>query len=107
MITINIAKDYTKTPGGRLRIDGPFSGEDFRETVLKPKYEMAKKTGESLEVILDGGYGYGPSFLDEAFGGLARITKDQDLLSIIIKSDEEPSQIGNIIRYIREGLEKK
>lgn len=72
MITINIATDYTKTPGGRFISEGEYSGQDFREKVLKPKFLQALENNDQLTVILDGGYGYATSFLEEAFGGLAR-----------------------------------
>ena len=54
MITINIAKDYTRTPGGRHISEGAYSGEDFRIRILKPKYIESKKNGDELTVILDG-----------------------------------------------------
>ena len=72
MICVNIAEDYSKVPGGRYIEDGPFSGQDFRENILLPKFQEAKRQNVILQVNLDGGYGYGSSFLDEAFGGLAR-----------------------------------
>ena len=103
-VVINIASDFTKTPGPRHIKDGPFSGEEFREKILKEKFDYAMKHGLQLVVNLDGGYGYGPSFLDEAFGGLARETKDKRMLDIKIISDEEPGQIENIEKYIKDGL---
>ena len=62
MITINIATDYTKTPGGRFISEGEYSGQDFREKVLKPKFLQALENNDQLTVILDGGYGYATSF---------------------------------------------
>jgi len=41
--TINIARDYTTTPGARYPSDGPNSGEDFREKVLIPTFENSNK----------------------------------------------------------------
>lgn len=35
---IKISKDYSKTPGGRFKSEGAYSGEDFRESILFPKY---------------------------------------------------------------------
>ena len=36
---INIVKEFTDTPGGRYIKQGPYSGEEFRETILKVKYD--------------------------------------------------------------------
>lgn len=104
MITINISKDYTKSPGGRFIKEGNFSGEDFRKKILLPKFKEAKNTGEELKVVLDGGYGYPPSFLEEAFGGLARELKDPSILNIIIISEEEPELVEKVRKYISNAL---
>lgn len=104
MITINIAADYTKTPGGRFIAEGAYSGEDFRESVLKPKFLQALENNDQLTVILDGGYGYATSFLEEAFGGLAREIKNRKIKEIIIVSDEEPQLISKIQQYIEDAL---
>ena len=104
MIVIDIAQDYTKTPGGRFINEGKFSGEDFREKILRPKFEQAKLEKTSLLIKLDGGYGYATSFLEEAFGGLARVTKDKDILNIKFESLEEPSLIPKIKGYMEAAL---
>ncbi len=101
---IKIANSYTKTPGGRFISEGKFSGEDFRSNYLKPAYLEAKEKNEVLEIDLDGGYGYATSFLEEAFGGLARELKESTILDIVIISEEEPSLIGKIHEYIEAGL---
>lgn len=104
MITINIATDYTKTPGGRFISEGEYSGQDFRENVLKPKFLQALEKNDQLTVILDGGYGYATSFLEEAFGGLAREMKNSKIKDIIIISEEEPQLISKIQQYIADAL---
>ena len=107
---INICKEYTDTPGGRYKEQGDFSGEDFRETMLKPKYLESIEKNEKLQIDLDGGYGYGSSFLEEAFGGLIRNLNDnykQALEIIQIKSDDEPKLIEDIKRYIEEAIKAK
>lgn len=101
---IKIADNYTKTPGGRFASEGKFSGEDFRNNYLKPAYIEAKEKNDVLEIDLDGGYGYATSFLEEAFGGLARELKENDILNIVIVSEEEPSLISKIHEYIEAGL---
>lgn len=70
VIKINVAKDFSPTPGGRYKKYGPASGEAFRE-----KLALYLSAGDSVEVSLDGAEGYGSSFLEEAFGGLVRLRK--------------------------------
>ena len=97
---INIAKEYTTSPGPRHIDQGEFSGEHFRETLLKPRFSKALEQGEKLIINLDGGYGYPTSFLDEAFGGLARqLSSEVVLKNIELISDEEPSLISEITNY--------
>ena len=72
MIIIKIATDFSDTPGARFRTDGHFSGEEFREDKLMPLFEDGADNGKIL-IDLDGAEGYPSSFLEEAFGGLARI----------------------------------
>jgi len=68
MQTINIARDYTRYPGGRYPEDGAGNGTTFREKFLLP----VLKQGDVAEIVLDGAAGYPSSFLDEAFAGLVR-----------------------------------
>ena len=104
MITINIANGYTKTPGGRFKSEGDFSGEDFRDSILIPKYLEAVKQNQLLCINLDGGYGYGSSFLEEAFGGLVRKINKVDISVINIISDEEPQLKLDIMKYLKDAL---
>ena len=106
-IIINIATDYTKTPGGRHINEGAYSGEDFRKRILKPKFLEALEKNVELFVDLDGGYGYATSFLEEAFGGLARDMKDRRVLQIKIISEEEPSLINKIKSYMEDVLDER
>ena len=103
VLELNIAKDFTVTPGPRFIAEGPFSGEQFREDLLKKHFEQARRESAVLRVDLDGGYGYAPSFLEEAFGGLARQYGMQVVLDTLsFKSDEEPLLIADIDGYIRK-----
>lgn len=102
MICINIAKDFTTTPGGRYKSEGDNSGEDFRESLLKPKYLEARKQNTQLKVILDGCLGYPSSFLDESFGGLAKELKDKNLIkNIVLVSEDQPG----LVEYIAQRIE--
>ncbi len=60
-------------PGPRYRSQGEGSGEEFREDHLIPAFDESVKREETLTVEMDGArFGYPTSFLEEAFGGLAR-----------------------------------
>jgi len=106
-IIVKISSDYTKSPGGRFSNEGKYSGEDFRNTILKLKYEESLNLDCKLIVNLDGGFGYAPSFLEEAFGGLVRELKDIRIKDIQIISEEEPKLIEDIKKYITEALEDR
>lgn len=106
MVTYVIAKDYTDTPGHRYEKEGSFSGENFRKTVLLDLLKKAQDQSTTILIDFDGGYGYPTSFLEEAFGGLVRATKNKNILSIMsFKSDEEPSLINEVESYIKAAVE--
>jgi hypothetical protein len=104
MKPINIAQDFSKVPGPRFRAEGPNSGEEFRETILQPRFEEARRAGVKLIIELDGAmFGYPASFLEESFGGLARdfgIEAVRDGLTFV--SRDEPMLLNEIAEYIRD-----
>jgi hypothetical protein len=103
VVELNVARAFTPTPGPRFRAEGKFSGEEFRETILREKFEQALRQSTTLHVDLDGGYGYAPSFLEEAFGGLAREHGAETVRrTLTFKSDEEPYLIQDIDGYIKK-----
>ena len=71
-MTLSVAKEFSSVPGPRSKAEGPFSAEEFLEKILHPRFKEAEQAGKTLLVDLDGGCGYATSFLEEAFGGLAR-----------------------------------
>jgi len=102
---INIAKDFTTTPGARYRTDGHFSGQEFYEDILEPKYISLKDTNEKLIINLDGTEGYATSFLDQAFGQLAKeYGKEVVLNRIEFISMAEPFLIEEIKSYMSDSL---
>lgn len=106
MINFSIATNYTDTPGARYKSEGNFSGEDFRDNYLIPRINQAKAENTKVEINFDGGFGYPTSFLEEAFGGLVRKTKDKDILSYLtFISNEEPALVNEVIQYIKKAIE--
>lgn len=103
---ITVAKDFSSTPGGRYIKDGKFSGEEFRSFLINKLESL--KGNEKLEIDLDGGFGYGSSFLEESFGGLIRLGFSAKMIhdKIVFKSDEEPGLIMRIRKYINEATNK-
>ena len=98
-----IATDFSDTPGARYCSDGPFSGEEFREKMLMPLFEDELDNGKIL-IDLDGAEGYPPSFLEEAFGGLARIVGTERVKErISFQSTEFDYMISEIDEFISGG----
>lgn len=107
---IEVAKDFTDTPGARYKSQGSYSGEEFRDDILYPKFIESLKENTILTVNLDGGYGYGSSFLEETFGGLVRRLKDENnqnykkVLDIVIISNDNKMWVEKIKTYIESAI---
>jgi len=102
-VQIRIGPEFSKTPGSRYITNGKHSGEQFREEVLKSKYLEAIQAGVKLHVDLDGTAGYATSFLEEAFGGLAREYGSAKVAAVLeFTSNDEPYLIEEIQKYISE-----
>jgi len=104
-------KDFAEFPGPRYRKLGPCSGEEFRDSVLEP---AIRESGVDIQIDLDGAFGYGSSFLEEAFGGLVRLkiinAAQAKELSTHIKSDDDPTLAEEVKSYLTDaidGLEQK
>lgn len=97
--TISLAVDFSPSPAGRYRDDGPFPGERFRDELLLP----AIKASDLVVVDLEGTELAGSSFLEEAFGGLVRAGVSEDTLKrkLQLKSPRESDPI-RIWRYIHD-----
>lgn len=107
MVQINIAQDFSDTPGGRYISEGENSGEKFRDEILIPKYKLAEQNNEKLEINFDKCWGFGTSFLEEAFGGLVRKLKKKGTLKRIrLVSLEDETIPDNVKKYITEAEEK-
>jgi len=106
-MAISVARDFSQTPGPRSREEGDFSGEEFLKTLLKPQFIAAVTNGQKLMIDLDGTEGYATSFLEAAFGGLAREYEASQILdTITFKCEDEPYLAQEITKYIRDARKK-
>ncbi|WP_322805373.1 STAS-like domain-containing protein (plasmid) [Vibrio alfacsensis] len=93
-------------PGPRYIRLGPHSGEEFRQNILIPAIEQNRE----IVINLDGTFGYGSSFLEEAFGGLVRKGIDKDIIIYIrdnLISNDDPTYITEIKEYIDDALKEE
>lgn len=103
MIEINIASEFTKTPGARNYSDGKKSGEEFFDELLLPRYKIASERGVKLKIYLDGTEGFPSSFLNEAFGRLGNtFPPDEVWGNLILISNEIPKYISKVKSSIYE-----
>jgi hypothetical protein len=97
---IRVAEQFSERPYGRYPEHGPDNGARFREEYLIPALRGAKH----VVVVLDGARGLGPSFLEEAFGGLVRagFPSAEIMERITIRSDDDPSYVDEIRAYVAD-----
>lgn len=102
---IDVARDFSPTPLGRTRKQGRFSGEAFREDVLRP----ALKRSEKLTVVLDGATGLSTGFLDEAFAGLVRdgtLGETEFWARFEIVADRDPGLLVEIRTFVSRAAQQ-
>ena len=63
----NFSEEFTRYPGPRFKRLGKYSGEEFRDDILKPLLE----NNELIEIDASNIRSFNPSFLDEVFSYLA------------------------------------
>ena len=101
---IKISKDFSETPGARYISDGPNSGEQFYNEILKNSFGIAMSKNGLLEIDFDDSFGYASSFLSEAFSRLTKeFGKDKVLKYLKLKSEDEPllvNEVKNIINKV-------
>lgn len=103
---ILISSEFTSTPFGRYRGDGPESGEVFREKVLIPAFAEHQR----VELVLDGLDGLPSSFWEEVMGGIIRsgmTLKDlNDRLLVTTSENEMETFVRLGWRYAEDAANK-
>lgn len=105
IVIYNFSEEYSKYPGGRFERLGPFSGEDFRDNVLRDIFKSEK----SIEIDATGVVtSFSPSFLDECFGSLAKeYGIDEFNRKIKFFSSDNPSLTEKMMYYVRRAIDAK
>ena len=107
MPEVCIVREFTVFPGPRYRRQGHGSGEEFRETYLVPAFRSAV-ANQRVVVDLDGvKYGYPTSFLEEAFGGLARKLGVDVVKETLDLRSSEPPLVDEIWHYIEHADDER
>lgn len=85
-IILNV-RDFSISPGTRKRMRGKnaYSGEEFREDFMIPKFKEAVEGKIKLIIDLDRTIGYGTSWLEEVFGGLSTDNLERKKLMELLK----------------------
>lgn len=98
---IVVWKDFSDNPGARYRTDGPFSGQQFLEEHLEPKFDKAVEENYILEIDLDGVWGYPSSFISGSFGKLSlKHGSEKVLKHIKFKSEQSTLRLEKIVNEI-------
>lgn len=98
---IKISEDFSEIPGARYYEDGDYSGQQFFEEVLRPKFLEVLKSNQKLIVNFDDCYGFASSFLSESFGKLSEEFGAKDVLNKIeIESEQDPLLPKHVISII-------
>ena len=107
MIVYDFAEEFSKIPGPRREKIGPYSGELFREKVLKKWFNK----NQEVEIDIDGVVmNFGPSFLSEAFGKMAKdIGSEEKFFNIIhVKNNSDKNKHFEDLlhKYVKIALSK-
>ena len=90
---INFIDEFTDCPGGRLEIHGEFSGQEFREKLLKPALQQFDR----VVLNLNGAVGFPSSFIDEVFGILSHeVGYDRMKQQLVIDLTDDPLALREI-----------
>jgi len=97
VIHIDVGKDFSPNVGARHYDDGIHSGQEFYDTLLKPKFQEAVDSDTFLLINFDSTSAIPSSFIDQAFNVCLKSDFGADLCSskLIIKSNK-------CVRYIEK-----
>ncbi len=97
-ITIKVAVDFSRYPGGRFKDSSECSGEEFREKFIEPHLDK----GTEFVIDLNNLFAIPPSFLDESLGKIIEIIGlDQynKRFTVLLNDDDDAKrELADIVR---------
>lgn len=108
--SFSVAEDFSADLGGRYIIDGDFSGQEFREKKLLRLVDAAFERRTPVRINFDGVESMPPSFLEEAFGGLARRRRNwsaEDLDRLVVLEAPRSRAFWPYIEFARDAMLKQ
>jgi len=106
MIEYDFGEKFSSKPGPRYKKLGPYSGEEFRNDVLQDWFKNDKEIIIDVDNVI---LAFGPSFLSESFGAIAKeYGKDKFFKVIHFKtnSDKNIRFEIKVKEYIERALNK-
>lgn len=99
----NIASEFTIAPAGRKKPEGDFTGEHFREILIK-----LLEDNQTLEIDLTGLKMTGTSFFEESFGGLIRhgFFNEKELKEKLTITGDKAFLIKEVLFYIDDAAKE-
>tara|TARA_B100001287_G_scaffold69292_1_gene57021 strand:+ start:1675 stop:2007 length:333 start_codon:yes stop_codon:yes gene_type:complete len=95
--TLIIAKEFGDTAGARDYEDGDFSGKEFYDKFLLPKFKKALEQNYILLIDLAGFWGWPSSFVSGSFGILSKqFTASTVLEHLQFRSESNPMKIEKV-----------
>ncbi len=115
MKTIRV-KDFCTHPGPALAAEGNSSGEEFRELVVRPEFDVLyeavrndENSEDRLTVDFDDVYGYSHQWLEEVFGGMICFNSYPEAKAFVkfveLKCDNEPYISDIVLDIVTESME--
>lgn len=105
--TIMIAQEFGDTAGARDYEDGEYSGKEFYDKYLLPRFTKAVEEKYILLIDLQGFWGWPSSFVSGSFGILSKkFTSEVVLNHLTFKSEANPMKIEKA-KYIIENPDKQ
>lgn len=105
--TLRITEEFGDTIGARDYEDGDYSGKEFYDKFLLPRFEQAAKNSYVLLIDIDGVWGWPSSFVSGSFGLLSQEKGSQKVLAHLkFKCDSNPMKIEKAKYIIKNPIKK-